>query len=131
MKQEFACYTTHDASLEVELLFLDLGPSEGWRAYILSDINYKRYDPHRSTACYDTHCLYDTSQSSPDPDRDLCYICWTAPIRDLNQAKTLAAFWCEITARYIRSGGAFSDIQEQLLRRPNSTERQELSCFIP
>ena len=43
-------YITRDNKLTVEFLFVDLGYGKGWRAYILSDINYQRRSYLRSDA---------------------------------------------------------------------------------
>ena len=43
MRYENNFYRTSDGLLDVEFLFVDLGGSNGWRAYILTDINYKQF----------------------------------------------------------------------------------------
>lgn len=42
MRYEHVYYRTKDKSLDIEFLMLDLGKPLGWRAYVMSDIDYKR-----------------------------------------------------------------------------------------
>ena len=115
MRYEHAYYLTKDRSLEVEFLLLHLGPARGWRAYILSDINYKRVSPTRSTAIYDIHRLTETrGERYIDAARPYPYVCWNQTIHDLDTMKNVCAVWSEITAYYIRHGGSFSSIQRKL-----------------
>lgn len=118
MRYEHAYYTTKDRSLEVEFLLLHLGPARGWRAYILSDIDYKRVSSARSTAIYDIHRLTETrNERYIDSARAYPYVCWNQTIRDLDTMKNVCAVWSEITAYYIRHGGSFSSIQRKLAAR--------------
>lgn len=116
-------YTTHDLSQDIEFLFVNRG-SLGWRAYILSEINYKG----RSTSCGTIHRLTESdsevlrkirrflhntrpvvNETSP-----IHYICWSKPVFDLDDMREVAKTWSEITAYYIRHGGSFPDIQQRL-----------------
>ena len=57
MQYENNFYRTSDGLLDVEFLFVDLGGTNGWRAYILTDINYQMFSSNRSTACSTIHRL--------------------------------------------------------------------------
>lgn len=114
MKYEHNFYCTRDRLLDIEFLFLDLGQGIGWRAYILSHINYKQFSQERSDAHTDTHLYIDESRRYIDADKDYPYICWTKPIYSLDTMHELAQMWSEITAYYIRYGGRFEDIQHIL-----------------
>lgn len=114
MRYEHAFYMTKDRQLDVEFLLLDLG-SQGWRAYILSDINYTRFNAARSRSILDTHRLSEqASDRRVDPDKSYYYVCWNQPVRDLETMKNICAVWSEITAYYIRNGGSFASIQKKL-----------------
>lgn len=114
MKYEHNFYCTKDLLLDVEFLFIDLGQEIGWRAYVLSDINYKQFSDQRSDEYTDTHLYIDASRRYIDADKDYPYICWTKPIHSLESMHELAQMWSEITAYYIRHGGRFADIQRVL-----------------
>jgi hypothetical protein len=91
MRYEHAYYLTKDRSLEVEFLLLHLGAARGWRAYILSDINYKRVSPTRSTAIYDVHRLTETrGERYIDAAKAYPYVCWNQTIHDLDTMKMSA-----------------------------------------
>lgn len=114
MRYEHAYYMTKDRSLDVEFLLLDLG-SRGWRAYILSNIDYKKVSSSRSTSILDTHRLSERDgERYIDTARPYYYICWNQTIRDLETMKNICAVWSEITAYYIQHGGTFSSIQKKL-----------------
>lgn len=114
MKYEHNFYRTRDRLLDIEFLFLNLGREIGWRAYVLTDINYKLFSQERSDAHTDTHLYIDETRRFIDENKDYPYICWTKPIFDLDTMRDLAQMWSEITAYYIRYGGSFSDIQRVL-----------------
>ena len=114
MKYEHNYYKTSDGLLDIEFLFLDLGSNIGWRAYVLSNINYKQFSRERSDVYTDTHLYIDESRRYIDVDKDYPYICWTNPIFKLDTMHELAQMWSEITAYYIRYGGRFEDIQHIL-----------------
>ena len=118
MKYEHIYYLTKDKSLDIEFLFLDLGPSIGWRAYILSDINYKRVSRLRSDSGGTVHRLKEIAgHRYVNSNRDYYYICWTKPIYSLESIRKLAQMWSEITAYYIKYGGTFDTIQPLLKAR--------------
>lgn len=111
MRYEHAWYLTKDKSLNVEFLFLNLGEQSGWRAYILSGVDYKT----RSDSCLITHRLYEgRNERYIDESVAYPYICWSQTVHDLETLKNIAAVWSEITAYYILHGGEFEKIQARL-----------------
>lgn len=118
MKYEHNYYKTSDSLLDIEFLFLDLGPPIGWRGYVLSSIDYKQFSTDRSDIYTDTHLYIDENMHRYiDANKDYPYICWTKPIHDLETMHELAVMWSEITAYYIRHGGNFASIQKLLKER--------------
>ena len=125
MQYENIFYKTSDHLLDIEFLFVDLGEEKGWRAYILTNINYKMFSKSRSDEYNDVHRLCEEdkhiealiwrfmfmTRSKDCSDFDISYICWTKVISSLENMKKVAAMWSEITAFYIRNGGSFQDIQ--------------------
>ncbi len=130
-------YRTKGGNLVVEFLLVKISEEIGWRAYILSPINYAQYAANRSTGGHQTHRLVESGdemkrkiktfmqynppfRSCPrriDPENDvLNYICWTGRVQSLESIKLLASTWSEITAYYIRFGGSFEVIQPVLKR---------------
>ncbi len=65
-----------------------------WRVYIETQPDYKG----RESDAHTTHRLSDGGRK---------YICWTAPLQSLDQAKQVAAAWADATQKYIRSGSRF------------------------
>lgn len=115
MKYEHNFYITKDKLLDIEFLFLDLGPDIGWRGYVLSEIDYKKFSPERSDIYTDTHLYIDENKHRYiDKNKDYPYICWTKAIHSLETMRELAVMWSEITAYYIRYGGNFEDIEKRL-----------------
>lgn len=96
-------YWTSDRSLVVDFVFWDLGTHNGWRIYIISQIDYQG----RNCSSHAAHWLHDNDDSYP-------YICWAGNIETLEQAKSVASLQAECTARYIRSRQSFDDIADQL-----------------
>ena len=131
MQYENNFYRTSDGLLDVEVLFVDLGGTNGWRAYILTDINYQMFSSTRSTACSTIHRLTEgnndmkrkiinfmqMTRQMNNADRTIYYICWSNPIHNLSDMREVAKTWSEITAYYIRNGGSFGSIQPKLKRR--------------
>lgn len=118
MRYEHNFYKTSDGLLDIEFLFLNLGQTIGWRAYVLSHINYKMFSASRSDVYTDTHLYIDANKHRYiDKGKDYPYICWTKPIHSLETMRALAKMWSEITAYYIRFGGSFPNIQKQLKER--------------
>lgn len=115
MRYENNFYLTSDGFLDIEFLFLDLGESRGWRAYILSDIDYQAVDSSRNTSCSVTHRLTEpNSERFIDEERSYQYICWSQPIHNLDSIREVAKVWSEITGYYIQHGGSFESIQQRL-----------------
>lgn len=131
MQYENIFYRTSDGLLDVEFLFVDLGGTTRWRAYILTDINYQMFSGSRSTTCTTIHRLTESdndmkrkinnfiqmTRQTDNADRTIYYICWSNPIHDLSDMREVAQTWSEITAYYIRNGGSFDSIQPKLKRR--------------
>ncbi len=86
-------YQTCIPSLIMDFVFMKVGGNDGWRIYIISDINYKG----RQTDGHSTHRLHF------DGDTYMC-ICWRGKIKTLREAKAIAALWADTTAIYIASG---------------------------
>ena len=137
MEYENNFYRTAGNHLTVEFLFVRISEEVGWRAYILSVIDYSQYAPNRNTGGHQTHRLVEGDSemkrkiktfmrvnppfaSCPrrvDPENGvLNYICWTGRVQSLESIKLLASTWSEITAYYIRFGGTFEVIQPVLKR---------------
>lgn len=131
MQYENNFYRTSDGLLDVEFLFVDLGEASGWRAYILTDINYKMFSRFRSTDCSIIHRLTESNsdmkrkinnfiqmtRQTSDINRTIHYICWSNAIHNLSDMREVAKTWSEITAYYIRNGGSFGSIQPILKQR--------------
>lgn len=88
-------YRTKDGRYDIKFWFKNCGRS-GWRAYILSNIDYGSRNSSMST----THRLYDDTLS-------LYYVCWDCGIRTKNECKTVAALWSDHTINYILTGRGF------------------------
>jgi hypothetical protein len=124
-------YRTSDGLLDIEFLFVNLGGSSGWRAYILTDINYHMFSNSRSTSCTDIHRLTEgnnelqrkvrnfmqNTRAGSYSNRTIYYICWSKTIHELDDIREVAKTWSEITAHYIRHGGSFGTIQPALKSR--------------
>lgn len=124
-------YRTSDYLLDIEFLFVDLGPSTGWRIYILSNIDYKQFSSARSDSITTIHRLTETNSDilkkinifqrnkgrSVNDTTPVHYICWKYKIDSLERAREIAKTWSEITAYYIRKGGSFESIQPKLKRK--------------
>lgn len=115
MRYEHIFYRTRYDRMEIEFLLLETGRTEGWRAYVLTDIDYKRFSKVRSTDWHFTHLLYEADDKRYiDRKKSYPFVCWDQPIRDLAVLKTVAATWAELTAYYIRNGGTFPENQKKL-----------------
>ncbi len=124
MQYENNFYLTHDRSLDIEFLFLNRGAGLGWKAYILTDINYRG----RCTSCGTIHRLIESDAATKETvkrfmratravgiiNKPLHYICWSSTITNLDDMRNVAKTWSEITAYYIKHGGSFSTIQKKL-----------------
>lgn len=130
MQYENNFYRTSDGLLDIEFLFVDLGTA-GWRAYILSDLNYKMFDRNRSTSVTTIHRLTETdpdllrkirnfmqtTRENVDFNKSIHYICWSSTINSLESMREVAKTWSEITAYYIKHDGTFNTIQPKLKRK--------------
>ena len=88
-------YRTADGRHDIKFWFKHCPPN-GWRAYIMSDINYGV----RDTGAHATHRLFDSALN-------LQYICWNTAIQTKAQCKTVAAQWSDLTIKYINEGRRF------------------------
>jgi hypothetical protein len=85
-------YRTKDRSTDYFFSFEQKGRE--WRAYIEWQPSYGR----RATGNASTHRL---------PDGNRKYVCWTHPLKSLEEAKKVAALWADNTQEYIRTGRKF------------------------
>lgn len=128
MTYEHCYYRTSDGSLDIEFLLVDRGAS-GWRAYILSPINYKKTSIFRSDDISVVHRLtefdpqmikkirrFKSGTGLIDLLSPIKYICWKDKVPTLEKMRQIAGAWSEITAYYIKNGGNFSDIQKKLAK---------------
>ena len=128
MLYEYNAYRTSDGSLDIEFLFVDRG-TEGWRAYILTPINYKRVSLLRSDDISTVHRLtefdiamlkkirkFKATEGIGNPLSAIKYICWKNKVTSLELMRKIAATWSEITAYYIKHGGTFQTIQKKLAK---------------
>ena len=66
----------------------------GYRIFIFSQPDYGA----RESGSHVTHRLTDGARR---------YVCWSGPIRTVEQARTVAALWADATQEYIRTGRHF------------------------
>jgi hypothetical protein len=66
-----------------------------WRIYLETQPPYSSYG--RDDSLRATHRLNDGQH----------YVCWTGPIRSLDEAKSVAKLWAEKTAEYLTTGRRF------------------------
>ena len=71
-------------------------PGAGYRCYILHTPSYRG----RPRSCNIAHYLTDANGQ---------YICYTAKLFQLEQAKTLCQRWSDMTQRYIETGKRFEE----------------------
>lgn len=86
-------YRTSDNSADYGFSFEEQS-DRTWRAYIDEQPSYRG----RATDAHSTHRLSDGSRK---------YVCWTRPLRSLDEAKQVAALWADKTQQYIRTGSGF------------------------
>ncbi len=123
MLYEYNTYRTSDCLLDINFLFVEIAPSD-WRAYILTDINYKKFSSGRSDSINIIHRLTEHNEALitkirafirnndiPYHKTDIHYICWDKKIESLESIRELAKTWSEITSYYIKHGGDFGTIQ--------------------
>lgn len=126
MRYEYNTYRTSDKFLDIKFLFVETSPSN-WKAYILTDLNYKRFSTSRSDSITDIHRLTEHDESLQNKIRSFIrnnnisynkmtihYICWSSTITSLDSMREVAKTWSEITSNYIRYGGSFQSIQPRL-----------------
>ena len=93
MRSNRAYYRTSDGSADYFFNFEE--QSDGtWRAYIQQQPTYRG----RSSDGHSTHRLSDCGRQ---------YVCWTKPLRSLEEAKQVSALWADKTQQYIRTGSGF------------------------
>jgi len=98
-------YTTPDGALYADFLYVDGGPSLGWRIYVLSDIDFKGKDSS-----------FEATLLMQEADEEYPYIFWNSPLATLDEARTSASLWADATNIYIQEGGNSSDeISRRLL----------------
>ena len=98
-------YRSVDGSQYFDFYFYNIGLLRGWRIYIIGHIDYG----NRNASFHSTHRLHDHSGTYD-------YICWNRRIASLKDAKRIAALWADTTALYIKNGGNFDTIANQLMR---------------
>jgi len=96
----FRYYRTKDGLADYGFSF-ERQPNGEWRAYIVSMPSYGR----RNTSLHVTHRLRDNGRY---------YVCWSEPLRSLEDAKKVAALWADLTQEYIKTGRT---IDEQMRQR--------------
>ena len=106
MRYERLDYRTTDGSMYIDFGFCNRGLINGWRVYILEDIDYEGCN----TSFHATHRLHDSGETHP-------YICWNRRISSFEKAKQIASLWADCTARYIKGEGSFDAIAQQLLSK--------------
>ena len=89
-------YRAEDGVTDIYFYFRNCG-TNGWRAYILSDLDYGTRDSSAAVS----HRLYDG-------ELGLQYVCWSTPIPTKDQCKAVAKLWSEKTLDYIRKGTPIS-----------------------
>ncbi len=93
MRKHKNYYRTEDGSSDYGFSFEE--QSNGtWKAYIERQPSYHG----RPNDADSTHRLSDGSRK---------YVCWTKPLRSLEEAKQVAAKWADKTQEYIRTGHRF------------------------
>ena len=88
-------YATEDGRLEVSFLYHNTG-NEGWRIYILSDLDYGGQD----TGAHETHRYYSN-------ELRLHFICYEPRIPTKAEAKLVSADWADLTSNYMLTGRQF------------------------
>ena len=87
-------YRTKDGTTDYQFYFEEQS-DRTWRVYILRQPPYRG----RNDSAHSTHRLSDSDGRK--------YICWAGAIRNLDEAKGVAALWADSTQRYISSGHTF------------------------
>ena len=84
-------YRSSDNTLTFDFVFWHLSQDEGWRIYIINQIDYGTH----SHGSHSAHWLHDYRDTYP-------YICWAGKIETLQQAKAVASLWADATALYVK-----------------------------
>ena len=93
MRRHSCYYRTSDGRADYRFIFEEQ-PDATWRAYIEDQPSYR----DRAADSHSTHRLSDGGRK---------YVCWTTPLRSLEEAKQVAALWADKTQEYIRTGICF------------------------
>jgi hypothetical protein len=94
MRKHRSYYRTSDRAADYGFVF-EKQRDRTWRAYIEQQPSYLG----RSEDAHSTHRLTDWFGRP--------YVCWTTPLRSLDEAKQVAALWADKTQEYIRTGYGF------------------------
>jgi len=87
-------YTTRDNQRTIQFGFINDHPKgAGWRAYILTAIDYLG----RDDGGFITHRYQDK-------ENNMFYVCWTPEPASFDEMKAVAAMWSELTHGYIKTG---------------------------
>lgn len=103
-------YVTNDRSFEADFVIKYRRNLRGFRIYLMTPVNYKKYSRWRLELSDFTHRIKVKGKS-------YYYICWSQRIPTMREAKKVAELWAECTAYYIKFGGRFKKIAE-LLHEP-------------
>ena len=93
MSTNVTYYRTRDGRADYKFSF-EQQSADAWRAYIVDQPPYAG----QPDDAHSTHRLSDGGRK---------YVCWTSPLRTLEEAKQVAAFWADKTQEYIRTGSSF------------------------
>jgi len=105
MEKEWLDYRSSDGNMYFSFCFCNEGVFKGWKIQILDPIDYKG----RNTGGHATHRLFHDND-------DYDCICWEGKIRSLEEAKSVASLWGDITSLYIRGMGSFDTIAGKLVK---------------
>jgi len=118
-------YRTKDGSLRIRFLFIDCGILEGWRAYIMSYVNYRGHSSasavvhtirERSIPMINALNYYVRNYQPEYRGRNYYYLCRTEKVNSLNKMISIASVWADITSYYVKNGGDYAAIQQKLAR---------------
>jgi hypothetical protein len=94
MRIHRSLYRTTDGAADYGFSFEEQADGT-WRAYITQQPGYSG----RDTDGHTTHRYSDRNGRK--------YVCWTGPLRNLKEAKLVAAAWADHTQHFIRTGIKF------------------------
>jgi hypothetical protein len=107
MDYERMYYRSSDGSLILDFVFMYCGPEIGWRAYIITEINYGRFADTSGHASHRNRFEGDTYPC----------ICWSDRVDTLSEMKAIAALWSDVTAIYMETGETFDSIAKSLSKK--------------